>query len=535
MVMNIIEGLRYIILPSSHACIHCLQDQVQATDQFMFHTGSQLKRVANFQNPFLHTIIKEAAICKFSDGISINRSNLHMLPSYSICRHRSHATKQSVVNGGSYRIKELKLFFRYLKEEYFVSPVHAVIGTSINYDLSGVSTAKSSGFFIRYKGQNFFTQPWGGHTNNFADATRLGILEGIERAAGEYAAVATISCKRPTEVEVIDLDGFGIDIGPWRLESPIVQAWTFGNKLRASNQDIIGERVALPERLVFYNARIDTTPWVQDSSNGCAIGGSDSEAILFGLLEVIERDAFLNAWYGHLELHPIDQKTITDKESQAYIKRLRLVGADVVFLQATIDTQVPVIIAVCEEPGGSTCVGAGCHPDPERALKSALIEVASDFQVVALHREQRYEELARMLIDHSLVRSMEDHADMFAHPDARPLISHWRHPRNKIVSLQSLSIEKRDTKTSVDQDLVFCIRQCQKAGFTPIACNLSEGLANAIGACVWKVVVPGLIPIDFGTYQRVYSMSRLEYIAHRYGGNQLAIPFSPATTPHPFP
>ena len=70
------------------------------------------------------------------------------------------------------------------------------------------------------------------------------------------------------------------------------------------------------------------------------------------------------------------------------MSRLALSGVEVVFLDATIGVDIPTVIAVCEEPGGSHALS--WEPsDPERALLSALVEVASDFQVVALHREQR--------------------------------------------------------------------------------------------------------------------------------------------------
>ncbi|MDO5049891.1 MAG: YcaO-like family protein [Actinomycetaceae bacterium] len=387
---------------------------------------------------------------------------------------------------------------------------------------------------IRYRGSDSFTRPWGGHCENFNDATRLGILEGIERVACESAPAGTVTEHVPENTPKIGLDQFGVDIGPWKTPDPRVAAWTSGRVLDEQEANFLGQEVALPERLVYYAPTTDLNAWVQDSSNGCALGGTVAEAILFGLLEAVERDAFLAAWYAGLDLVPIRQDTIEDATSRSYLQRLELNGVKVVLLDATIGVQIPTVIAVCEEPGGSTCVGAGCHPDPERALKSALIEVASDFQVVAEHREQRGSELEAMLADYSLVRVMEDHADLFAHPKARPLIAHWRHPKKEATSLKALS-RSSDAGKTVEDDLRFSIQQCREAGFEPVACNLTDGLARAVGAHVWKVVIPGLIPIDFGRYQRVYSMSRLESVARSFGDLPADAPFEPVPIPHPFP
>ena len=549
--MSAIEGLRHTVLPGLHACRACLQEQINVADSFVLRTGAPLTAVrSDRMNPFHPLTVAAARECNFPDGISLDLATLQTRSARSVCRHEKPIEPKSVASapsisgtgsGRSYRTHPLDYFFRDVAEEDFVSPVHASIGISIDYDLNGLATAKSSGFLIEYRGTDSYTKPWGGHCGNFTDATRLGILEGIERSACEHATITDVRREIPGGITVIGLDGFGLDRGDWRIARPEVGAWAIGQALH-SNGALLGEYAAVPERLVFFSPTIDTTPWVQDSSNGCAIGGSAEEAILFGLLEAVERDAFLAAWYGGLSLAPIDPDSIISDESRSYMSRLALSGVEVVFLDATIGVDIPTVIAVCEEPGGSTCVGAGSHPDPERALLSALVEVASDFQVVALHREQRGADLAHMLADFSRVRVMEDHADMFAHPGARPLIRRWRRPGKSPVALASLGHSAARAvppvtglDTSLAADLRFSIGQCESAGFAPIAFDLTEGLARTIGAQVWKVVIPGLIPIDFGNYQRVLAMSRLENVAREHGDIRATDEFHPVTIPHPFP
>ncbi|MET9239211.1 YcaO-like family protein [Nonomuraea sp. NPDC003709] len=41
----------------------------------------------------------------------------------------------------------------------------------------------------------------------------------------------------------------------------------------------------------------------------CALGGSMAEALLYGLLETVERDAFLMTWYGRLPVPRIEHGT----------------------------------------------------------------------------------------------------------------------------------------------------------------------------------------------------------------------------------
>ena len=61
---------------------------------------------------------------------------------------------------------------------------------------------------------------------------------------------------------------------------------------------------------------------MQESSNGCASGGSPEEAVYFGLMEVVERDAFLLAWYGQVPLTEIDPATSARPGTRHMVDRL---------------------------------------------------------------------------------------------------------------------------------------------------------------------------------------------------------------------
>ena len=62
-----------------------------------------------------------------------------------------------------------------------------------------------------------------------------------------------------------------------------------------------------------------------ETSNGCAIGGSLEEAIFHGILEIVERDAFLLTWYAKLPLPRLDLSSANDTELQLMIQRLRTI------------------------------------------------------------------------------------------------------------------------------------------------------------------------------------------------------------------
>lgn len=529
--VSCLEGHRYIAWPRRSVADYAWR-RMEDMDEFLLCTGSRaVQKVSDADaNPFLLGVAAEAAQCAVKGGLAVHRHHLTSLPVGLFPGCEENPYEPDSAEQTSYRARALQDFFAgTVTEEDFVGPVFGELGAAIDIDVKSLVTAKSSGFMIKSSGHGTFVRPWGGHRTVYSEATRLGVLEGIERIGAESPGANMLSAV-PEGVRIFAPEDFGISPEDWLVPDPQVGAWSLGQSL------ITGEDVALPTRLVYYYPKgLEESRWVQESSNGCAIGGSDNEALLFGLLEAIERDAFLAAWYAGLPLDEIRPESVTDPDSRAFLNRMSLCGQVVRFFNATIGVDVPTVIAVCTGPNGSSCVGAGSHPDVEKALHSALIEVASDFQVVAQHLREREAELAAMVQDYSRVRVMEDHADMFAHPDARPLLAPWLDSDHHVVDIDSL--DRSGSGHCVEADLTETVEACKRAGLEPIAVSTQTALADAVGARCWKVVVPGLIPIDFGfDYQRALKMPRLARIAEEFAISRGHEPdFTAHTVPHPFP
>ncbi|HEX6358961.1 TOMM precursor leader peptide-binding protein [Actinophytocola sp.] len=113
-------------------------------------------------------------------------------------------------------------------------------------------------------------------------------------------------------------------------------------------------------------------------SNGNAAGASLEDALLQGLLEVVERDAVALWWYNRTPAPGIDLDSFADpwidelRETYAGLRR------DVWALDLTSDVGVPVVAALsrrtdkqCED----VMFGFGAHPDPKVALMRALTEM----------------------------------------------------------------------------------------------------------------------------------------------------------------
>lgn len=112
--------------------------------------------------------------------------------------------------------------------------------------------------------------------------------------------------------------------------------------------------------------------------NGLAAGNTPNEAILYGLLEVLERDALSRAERNHTL-----GKRLTGKEPGPVRDLLaRFEGAGIEITLWLLDgiTRIPTVAAAADDPvtkdPAFLVMGAAAHPSPEIAATQALTEVA---------------------------------------------------------------------------------------------------------------------------------------------------------------
>jgi ribosomal protein S12 methylthiotransferase accessory factor len=112
-------------------------------------------------------------------------------------------------------------------------------------------------------------------------------------------------------------------------------------------------------------------------SNGVAAGNTREEAILQGLLELVERDAVALWWYPRAERPAFDVASSHDPRVTAALAPLHRLGRDVWVLDVTSDLGIPAAAAFSALADGTRLLhGFGAHLDPVVAVVRALTEVA---------------------------------------------------------------------------------------------------------------------------------------------------------------
>ncbi|MET8849128.1 TOMM precursor leader peptide-binding protein [Amycolatopsis sp. NPDC004625] len=137
-----------------------------------------------------------------------------------------------------------------------------------------------------------------------------------------------------------------------------------------------GEHRLFPTALLYFGA--SGPPSLFPDSNGNAAGSTLEDAVLQGMLEVVERDAVALWWYNRTRHPAVD----LDASGDPWIAELRRayaeLGRELWVLDVTADLGVPVFVALSRQTGGpreAIMLGFGAHLDPAVALRRALTEL----------------------------------------------------------------------------------------------------------------------------------------------------------------
>ncbi|WP_222316231.1 TOMM precursor leader peptide-binding protein [Streptomyces cavourensis] len=457
---------------------------------------------------------------------------------------------------GSFRVRDIGTYE--LPIEPYANPVCGSLGPSVVQDVSSTSTSATIGCFSMRSGPYLRETFWGGHADTFAESVRIGVLEGLERYAGMRSRAkraqvhASLDDLRADGRAAVDPRTVGLYSDAFHAANPRVLPFTSDREIPwVRGWSLRDERTVLvPEVLTYYHAPGLENRFVQESSNGCASGGALEEAVFFGLMEVVERDAFLLSWYGRAALPEIDPRTSRRPATRQMVDRLEMYGYEARFFDTRISFPIPVVTGVAVRPDGGLgrmCFGAGAGLDPEAALTGALCEIATDAVNLQGRTERDEERLRAMAYDFDKVAALHDHPLAYGIPEmgdhADFLLGAPGSVRQPPLSFEELYGDGPGARPvlpvsgDLREDLLRCVDAVTAAGFDVVVVDQTMPEQRALGLTTVSVLVPGLLPIDFGwTRQRALRMPRLRTALREAGLRATDLTdadLNPA--PHPFP
>lgn len=382
-----------------------------------------------------------------------------------------------------------------------------------------------------------------GRGHSYAQCGHTAMLEGLERycstmaqgkrtvVEGSYRMFADRALD-PRTVGLYGAEMYGsedFEFEPYDVDLEL--NWVWGYSFARESP------ILVPEQLAYYSAS-GGGRFVTENSNGCALGGSLEEAILYGMLEAAERDAFLMAWYARLPLPRLDPESAGDPELSQIVSRLReIAGYEALLFNSTMENNIPTVLAILKnaKPTGANLIcAASSHLDPVRAAKNALLEASGHIHFLSERLELDRDEIALMLDDPSAVSLMEDHALLYSHPMAEHRLSFLLESSAPPRTFGE-SFEARERSADLTDDLIGLIAGFRDLGLDVIVVEQTAPEVAEDGLHVVKTLIPGLLPMTFGhRLRRWEGLERLYRIPMALGYAKQPLT-AEHINPHPHP
>lgn len=295
-----------------------------------------------------------------------------------------------------------------------------------------------------------------------------------------------------------------------------------------------GEPRLIPAHRVFLGASPHAQgPGLPDAPivSGFACAASFAEAARRGLLEVLERDAFMLAWAHRLPLARLDGDSLG--EARPHLEAFAAetsedAGFEARCFELRLEHGLPFVLAMfrSQRPGDAAAgVASAANPHRGAAARRALCELAMVYrtlrEALARHRgplpDPRRPET---------VVEMHQHALLYARPDMLPTLEPW---------WTSVPVDT-GAPEDVDAGLEALVERLAAFDLEVLVVDLTRPEIRELGLRVVKVLVPGTYPMNFDSRWPQFGGRRMVEAPVKAGLLERPTPFEALNRiPHPFP
>ncbi len=233
----------------------------------------------------------------------------------------------------------------------------------------------------------------------------------------------------------------------------------------------------MPVDLVLRQPSSTTNSATKTLSNGVGAARNYDDAVVTGVLEIIERDAVALWWYGHMPAHAVNPEVLKEP---GFIDILRKSRRDpqrrLRFLDITTEFNLPVVAVISANVDGSeVACGFSCRKNITSAIIQAFLEMCQMelAQYISAIRLKHQGEEALSPLDKILINRRENLN------------------LNKYQQFKEHMPPKAGRYDDGSDSLSHLIETVNRNGLNIYAANLTR---NTIQIPVSRVVIPGLQP-----------------------------------------
>ncbi|MEG1411439.1 MAG: YcaO-like family protein [Terrisporobacter sp.] len=285
--------------------------------------------------------------------------------------------------------------------------------------------------------------------------------------------------------------------------------------------------VFIPAQKVYLNYRTDKEEYSYDTklSTGLACGDSLENALLSGLYECIERDAFYLTWSCKLPGKKIILNNIKDYNLKKLIDILDMSSCGTLHIvDISLDTSVYTMLTVLENKSGvGISVAAASNLNPELAILKSLEELVLTYSGTVNIYENKFNSKYPDIYKEDIL-DLDDHIYYYMNPNNNKALEFITRNENYINSNDL----KNNSLGNASDNLELIVNELNKLGAQVIYKDITNEEINQLGFSVVKVLSTKLGNIDVMYSARHLGTKRMLDIIN-YDNSKVNI------EPHPFP
>ncbi len=300
--------------------------------------------------------------------------------------------------------------------------------------------------------------------------------------------------------------------------------------------DLTADRVAHVPCCLVYMPYAPTLPGERlvgyATSTGAAAGSTPADAALRGLMEVVERDAFVIVWRNRL---PCPRIEVDDGAPFAaeYRERFARPGLRYSLFLTTLDLPFCSVFGVLEDASGPRprlTVGGACHLDPAQAVRKTCLELVQGMKWL-----EHMGDAGFPLVDgFSNVRQFEDRIRLYGFNDLRPAFD-FLSTSAETVPLSTLSAAGSAPRRAEDALRAAC-DVLRAHDLQVLARDVTPPDVRSCGLSVVKVLVPQAQAMEGDVAMELLGGRRWRDVPVRAGRRPAPIALDARNPfPHPYP
>ncbi len=266
-------------------------------------------------------------------------------------------------------------------------------------------------------------------------------------------------------------------------------------------------------------------------STGQASAFTPHAAVLNGIYEIVERDAFMISWLNCLPIRKIDIDS-SPTVRKVFHERFERNNLQYALYNMTTDVEIPSVLCMIVDYNRDPpmiCFGGAANLDPEKAALKALVEAAQTREWAKFMGNQKQPVIIES--DYSNIDDFEKHVFLYAYGDMLHAVDFLLQSQDEILFSDMPNL----STGNVARDRQLAISNIESKGYEIMVIDLTTPDVHECGYYAVKVLIPQMQPME-GDHSHCYlGGTRLYDVPGKLG---YAIESSFETLnpyPHPYP